>query len=176
VYVATLDEIAQWWLRRSEFSLRVVRTADERYRVHLDAAHDATLLVRATDGEGTTDAVTEAFDFEMCGPRAPVVGVSERTPGEVLRFIGEGGWPFEVSARRDAFGAYVDVTGEVWSEAEVLDALERGPGPLVRVGRWPKGARSALAITGDIDALTLFDFAVRSWETRRPELGGWNSR
>jgi len=48
----------------------------------------------------------------------------------------------------------------------VLDAIESGTGPLVRVWRWPDGARSALAVTGDIDALTLRDFVVRSWETR----------
>jgi len=44
--------------------------------------------------------------------------------------------------------------------------IEKAPGPLVRVWRWPDGARSALAATGDIDALTLRDFVVRSWETR----------
>jgi len=29
-------------------------------------------------------------------------------------------------------------------------------------------------VTGDIDALTLFDFLVRSWETRSPARGGWS--
>jgi hypothetical protein len=33
--------------------------------------------------------------------------------------------------------------------------------PLVRLGRWPNAARSALAITGDIDALTLRDYGFR---------------
>ena len=176
VYVATLDEIARWWVRRSRFSLRVVRLADERHRVHLDAADDATLLVRTTSDDGTRDAVAETFDFEMYDPRAPVVGVSERTPRSVLRFLGEEGWPFEVSSRSESFGAYIDVAGEIWAETEILRALDRAPGPLVHIGRWPNGSRSALAVTGDIDALTLFDFAVRSWETRRPELGGWSSK
>jgi hypothetical protein len=29
------------------------------------------------------------------------------------------------------------------------------------LGLWPAGARSALAVTGDIDALTLWDFGLR---------------
>jgi hypothetical protein len=74
--------------------------------------------------------------------------------------------PCEVSEDPALYGAYVDASSLEWSEADVLDAIDRAPGPLVRVWRWPHGARSALAVTGDIDALTLFDFAVRSWETR----------
>jgi len=35
------------------------------------------------------------------------------------------------------------------------------PGPLVRFGTWPHGHRSALAVTGDIDALTFWDFVHR---------------
>src|SRR5439155_1296640 len=54
-----------------------------------------------------------------------------------------------------------------WREAELLEAIDASGGPLVRLGRWPAGARSALAATGDIDAITLLDFALRSWETRR---------
>jgi hypothetical protein len=34
----------------------------------------------------------------------------------------------------------------------------------VWLGRWLNGARSALAITGDIDALTLWDCGLRFFE------------
>jgi len=66
----------------------------------------------------------------------------------------------------DKFGAYLDVADGEWTEIAVLARIDAGPGPLVRLGRWPNGARSALAVTGDVDALTLGDFAIRSWETR----------
>jgi hypothetical protein len=39
--------------------------------------------------------------------------------------------------------------------------IEESKRPLVRLGTWPDGARSALAVTGDIDALTIWDFAAR---------------
>jgi hypothetical protein len=34
-------------------------------------------------------------------------------------------------------------------------------GPLVRLAHWPEGYRSAVAITGDVCAITLYDFAAR---------------
>ncbi|MCK5620360.1 MAG: hypothetical protein KAJ17_13215, partial [Candidatus Krumholzibacteria bacterium] len=46
----------------------------------------------------------------------------------------------------------------------VLDCVARlraCPGPLLRFGAWPHGNRSALAVTGDIDALTIWDFVHR---------------
>ena len=81
-------------------------------------------------------------------------------------------FPYEISDDAAAYGAHVDVPAGIWSEREVLDAVERAPGPLVRISRWPNAARSALAVTGDIDALTLTDFVLRSWETREQRSNG----
>ena len=97
----------------------------------------------------------------------PVVGISRRSPPAVARFLAEEGLPFEISDDRRVYGAYVDVASTTWREAELLEAIDASGGPLVRLARWPAGARSALAATGDIDAITLLDFALRSWETRR---------
>jgi hypothetical protein len=46
-------------------------------------------------------------------------------------------------------------------ERPVLDEIEGGTFPLARPGRWPDGARSALSLTGNIDALTIWDYASR---------------
>ena len=40
----------------------------------------------------------------------------------------------------------------------VIDESRR---PLVRFGTWPRGAKSAFSVTGDIDALTIWDFVQR---------------
>jgi hypothetical protein len=47
-------------------------------------------------------------------------------------------------------------------ERPLLKELEGGDWPLVRLGRWPEGAQSALCVTGDIDAFTLMDYALRA--------------
>jgi peptidoglycan/xylan/chitin deacetylase (PgdA/CDA1 family) len=176
VFIARLDEIADWWRRRERFTLEVTRTCPASVRVHLDADCDARLLVRGLQIEGTTpwlgsEVVVERKSFEVSSAVMPIVGVSRRTPVEVHAFLAEEGLPFQISEERCAYGAYLDVADAEWTETALLDSIEKSPGPLVRIARWPNGARSALAVTGDIDALTLKDFFLRSWETRQNAFG-----
>jgi peptidoglycan/xylan/chitin deacetylase (PgdA/CDA1 family) len=170
VWSARLDEIAAWWLRRSRFSVNVRRLGECRFRVHIDADDDATILVRGiptTDAYWSgRDAVCPERDLEFDSLRIPAVSVSRRTPREVERFLAEEGFPIEVSDDADAYGAHVDVGAATWTESDVLATVDAGPGPLVRIWRWPNAAKSALSVSGDIDALTLQDFALRFWETR----------
>jgi len=63
-------------------------------------------------------------------------------------------------------GQFCEEIGEISSPKlkdhfEKLIRLDEFPGPLVRFGVWPHGNRSALSITGDIDALTIWDFLNR---------------
>lgn len=171
IWVVKLDEIASWWLRRGQLVPQVDQLAQDRYRVHLAADPDATFLVRGmpaviADPWYGDDFVARVRSFEVDSPVKPVVGVSSRSPRAVLDFLREEGLPAETSDERTRFGAYVDLQGDLFDEVGLLAELERAPGPLVRLGRWPAGARSALAVTGDIDAITLQDFALRLWETR----------
>jgi hypothetical protein len=171
VYIARLDDIATWWLRRSRFRLDVARGDTRRYRVRLEGDRDASLVVRGLDVPRTPwygqDAISQATEFEVEAARIPIVAISRRSPSEVRRFLTEEGFPVEVSDDGAAYGAFVDASSPEWTESDTLAAVEKAPGPVVRIARWPRGARSALAITGDIDALTLKDFMLRSWETRR---------
>ena len=50
---------------------------------------------------------------------------------------------------------------DFWSEVEIVKFIEKTNEPLLRINLWPKRARSALCITGDLDALTLWDFGLR---------------
>jgi hypothetical protein len=170
VYIARLDEIADWWLRRARFQLAVARTGDGRYRVRFEGDGDATLLVRGLDVARTAwyghEARTEVREFDVVGGRMPAVGITRRSPEAIRHFLTEEGIPHEISDDPRAYGAHLDIADADWTEIGVLAAIDAAPGPLVRLGRWPNGARSALAVTGDVDALTLGDFAIRSWETR----------
>jgi peptidoglycan/xylan/chitin deacetylase (PgdA/CDA1 family) len=170
VWIARLDDIAEWWLRRSRFVLRVSDVGEGRCRVALAAEPGATLLVRGLEVPAEPwcgrDRRSHAHAFEADTERLPIVGLSPRTPAAVARFLDEEGFATQTSDRRERYGAYVDIGDEPWREAELLEAIDAAPGPLVRVSRWPDGARSALSVTGDIDALTLRDFVTRSWETR----------
>ena len=45
-----------------------------------------------------------------------------------------------------------------------IEALEQ---PAIHFGIWPDGARASLAVTGDIDSITIQDFFLRIAEARR---------
>ncbi|MBW3572558.1 MAG: polysaccharide deacetylase family protein [Gemmatimonadetes bacterium] len=171
VWIATLERIAEWWRRRAQTRLEVMPLEDGRYRVRMEGDPAATLLVRGLPGVDAApwhgpDGIARAAEFQVMADRKPVVGVSARTPSSVLTFLAEEGFPAERGEEPARFGAWVDVAGQS-NEKQVLQGVESCTGPLVRLGRWPAGARSALSVTGDIDCMTLQDFALRLWETRR---------
>jgi peptidoglycan/xylan/chitin deacetylase (PgdA/CDA1 family) len=171
VWIATLEEIASWWLRRNRAVLEVQAVGDQRYRITLEADPQATLLVRGLPVAATpwygSDYVAQARSFEVEAAVKPVVGVSTRSPSAVLDFLREEGLPTEISEDRSQFGAYVDIADGKVNQVAVLNEIELSTGPLVRLGRWPAAARSALAVTGDLDSITLQDFFLRLWEARR---------
>jgi peptidoglycan/xylan/chitin deacetylase (PgdA/CDA1 family) len=162
VWVATLDEVASWWMRRSRFRLCVMALGGRRYRIRLEGDPDAVLVAR---GVPRADGAVAGQDLVVELDRAPMVGISPQTADDVRARLREDGIPSHVSSDAAAYGAWLD-RPDVWTETDVFDEIERSTGPLVRIARWPGGARSALAITGDIDALTIKDFVLRSWETR----------
>ena len=51
--------------------------------------------------------------------------------------------------------------GKSLNEVEIVKHIESTNQPLIRLNLWPQQARSALCITGDLDALTLWDFGQR---------------
>jgi hypothetical protein len=46
----------------------------------------------------------------------------------------------------------------------LIDFIEGSDAPLVRLWRWPNGARCAMSVTGDVDAMTMLDFLRRPLE------------
>jgi Polysaccharide deacetylase len=176
VWIATLDQIAAWWLRRERCVLVVEQVATRGYRCALDGDVDATLLVRGLPGVDARpwfalDRVALSRAFEFQADVKPVVGVSRRCPPAVLALLREEGLPVELGEDRGRYGTYVDADlGSGASPADqvrILAHLEHSTGPLLRLWRWPTGARSAVAVTGDVDAVTIQDFAFRQWETRK---------
>ncbi len=171
VWIARLDEIAEWWMRRTACALSVetMLSAGE-YRVRLEGDPRAVLLVRGARVPGSepwfqADRIVRVRDFVVHAWHRPVIGISPRTPYSAHVFLREEGFVVEASSRRADFGTYIDAAAP--TEAELLHAVDDSPGPLVRIWRWPDAARSALAITGDIDSITLHDFFWRVLETWR---------
>jgi hypothetical protein len=51
--------------------------------------------------------------------------------------------------------------GAVRSGVELLRHIEESVGPLLRFSSWPSETKSALCLAGDLDALSLRDYARR---------------
>jgi hypothetical protein len=60
-------------------------------------------------------------------------------------------------------GMYIDggTLGRLTNQVELLDYIEESGSPLVRYCQWPDSAKSALCVSGDLDALTILDYASR---------------
>lgn len=80
----------------------------------------------------------------------------------MISFLRQQGYLVQISDDEEPYPLYFDRTDFApTDERSLLAQVEKSAGPLVRLCRWPNGARSALCVTGDIDALVLWDYGLR---------------
>ncbi len=93
----------------------------------------------------------------------PVIGLAPDSSGELISFLKQNGYIIEVGNKKLGYGIYLEGMSEFSADQklEIINQIENSDSPLVRFWRWPNKARSALAITGDIDAITIWDFILR---------------
>jgi hypothetical protein len=103
----------------------------------------------------------EALDVPA-DPR-PFVGIAGNVPGSVATFLREQGYILDPGESAARCGTYLDaaVLSNLASEVDLVNYIEDSHWPLVRYWPWPDGAKSALCVTGDLDALSLLDYASR---------------
>ena len=168
VWIACLAEIAEWWQQRSAFCVEVMRKELGQYDVVIRGPAQALALVRSVQVIGKSETWADGYQLVRshrfsvrCGSR-PLVGVSERTHKSLVSFLEQQGYLFEISQRRDEYPVYFDRPNFARAEEKsLLQEIEVSRSPLIRMARWPGGAHSAMAVTGDIDALTLWDYGLR---------------
>jgi peptidoglycan/xylan/chitin deacetylase (PgdA/CDA1 family) len=168
VWIACLDEVADWWQQKQALRVDIADEGDHAYRVLVRGPGEAGVLVRSATVLGTSEGWLDGYQIVparhfvlRCGCR-PAVGVSERTDRTMVDFLERQGYAVETHANSREYAIYFDQpVFDSREEKSLVDEIETSRSPLVRINRWPGGARSALAITGDIDALTLWDYAMR---------------
>lgn len=184
VWITRLGEVASWWLERRAFRLNFTPLKAGSWQVSANCTSRATLLGRHLEVEGPTihawsgvEQRIEGDHFTVHAACQPCLALSPRTPGEVEEFFYEQGYPVasgvEESARTD-YACYLDLPeglGKSREEqrklrSELIQKIEYLETPLLRFGYWPSGQRAALAISGDIDSVTIQDFFLRILEVR----------
>ena len=168
VWIARLDEIADWWKQRLETKIRVSLVSEQEFRVTVDGPQGVCLIVQG--GEILTasarwheqERIIEGNEVHLRAPLRPFIAVSPDSSPAVSHFLGQQGYIVETADGPGNHSLFIRKPGfERAEESELLRQIQAAGGPLVRLGRWPDGAGSALCITGDIDAITVWDYALR---------------
>ncbi len=184
VWVARLGDIAKWWKERSEFRLSITSQGSNRWLVETTCDSRATLLARhLTVEDGSVipwyeqDVQVQSQRFTVNATCCPCIGVSQQTSQEVLNFLNEQGYPFAQSSQEKAhnYSMYIDIPeslgrnryDQAIQKKALVEQVEALESPFLRFGCWPSGVRAALAISGDIDSITVQDFFLRILEVFR---------
>lgn len=171
VWIANLRDISSWWREKSSFAVAVSR-APTGLHISFTCSERSTILVRGLNtcgSHGSEDRWDHAYyqlrtrDLYVPADSRPFVGLVAHTPRHIVDFLQEQGYILDTGETATRCATYIDAATLVGlaNEAELIDYIETSAGPLVRYWRWPGGAKSAICITGDLDALTLFDYASR---------------
>ncbi len=178
VWIARLGDVAQWWKERSEFRLGITAQNTGTWHIEALCTSQATLLGRhlVVENQRTRpwfckDALIESRCFTVRSSLCPCIGVSTRTPEEVVNFLNEQGYPSMrcPAEQAQAFAYYLDMPQGLQTSRKdyalrmsaLVARIEALEAPFLHFGCWPAGHRAALAISGDIDSVTVQDFFMR---------------
>ena len=146
VWVTRLVDVAAWWRERAECTVDRTVTP-EGHRVLTLRGSTRTCLERGA---------VSGRRIVVADGSAPFLGVSADVTPSTRESLASLGYLLEEQApERCVFHLRRDQP----VDRALVDQLEAQP--LVRVARWPDGARAALCISGDLDALSLVDYARR---------------
>jgi peptidoglycan/xylan/chitin deacetylase (PgdA/CDA1 family) len=170
VWIARHDEIARWWRGRMDASILVSDARGRGWlRITIDGPTGLTVLARKVAVAGRAEPWTRdtvrirGAELEVpAQPCRPFIGVHPDCPEGVSRFLREHGYIVEVTRSDDEHACVVRRDRfEPADQRALLAEIETGSFPLVWLARWPSGAAAALSVTGDVDALTIGDYASR---------------
>lgn len=109
-------------------------------------------------------------------PVCPCIGLSPQTSQDVADFLQEEGYPIVRDVQQPAhlYACYLDLPEGLGATPEerrkrctsLVQQIEEMDAPFLRFACWPDGCQAALAITGDIDSITVQDFFARIMEVR----------
>lgn len=168
VWIASQAEIARWWKARLGASVSIAKDARGMYEVEAGGSPGLALLVRNVDVATPVESWDGAYRKSLTtpvrffSPKRPFIGISPSSSGALESFLRQQGYIVEHTPQKEDYSFFLDYPGfQAQEERDILDTIENSSLPLVRFGRWPDGARSALSISGDIEGLTLWDYSLR---------------
>jgi peptidoglycan/xylan/chitin deacetylase (PgdA/CDA1 family) len=156
VWIPTLGEIATWWRERDGAHVTVQGAGNSCWQMVVGgpARLAVTCGARACVGPGS---------LLVTSSRKPVIHCGPAWPESTRQRLRDAGYVTEYG-EADGRGYALDLDGMLPPDSpadSVVRYVQVHSGNLLRLEPWPAAYRSCLSITGDIDALTLIDFALR---------------
>jgi peptidoglycan/xylan/chitin deacetylase (PgdA/CDA1 family) len=167
IWATSLSGIAEWWNEKQGFWLDINKQRNDEFEIQARCSKRATILLKTEDfkngGFFNEYIVTNKNKFKIRSPKWPVIGISNNCSPKLIKFLKNEGFIFEKVSDGNNYSVFLNnfETFNEEDEIKVLAKIEMTHLPLIRFWRWPNGCRSALSITGDIDALTCVDFFSR---------------
>jgi hypothetical protein len=176
VWLTRLSDVSAWWRSRSTVQVECTKMESNRWRVQIEGAPEAALMVRGAQVAERSTACSDGYHLDnaavtvgekgvectVISPHRPIVGVSPACPPGLISLLRQEGYVWQSVTEEGDYSVYLDPSRvEIENERAVLAYLEQSKRPLVCIGHWPRGFRSAMCVTGDIDALTIWDFGSR---------------
>jgi peptidoglycan/xylan/chitin deacetylase (PgdA/CDA1 family) len=168
VWLARLQDVKDWWREKSGFTV-ACSEGEEGLHIAFICSERATVLYR---GLGELDSAPPwAGKYHLwhggtlhvrAGCR-PFIGLPPDVSVQTESFLLEQGYLLDKGASATQCTLYLDeaILCELTDRRALVDHIETSDSPLVRYWPWPNGSRSALSVSGDLDALTLLDYAAR---------------
>jgi hypothetical protein len=155
VWIATLGEIAGWWRERGSASVTVEEAGSGTYSVRASGAVRSVISL-AGPAHGPGRSLDLPANVTLT--HRPLIGVDPRVDEALRLKLKEAGYFMEETTDSRLCAVYV---GPDMRLREVEGAVAAAAEPLLMQSTWPSPFQAALAATGDIDCLTLGDFARR---------------
>ena len=154
-WMTTMAEIAAWWKERTPLAVDISPAGKRKFEVRQPSGTRSRLEI-VVPAAGTRHEIEAGA--VVPSKRRPVIGVHPECSLHLRHKIRDMGYVIEQSQDRTTYPYYVDGDEPAGEMAERLCDVDH---PLVKDTFWPAPFRAALAVTGDIDCLTLGDFIRR---------------
>jgi hypothetical protein len=170
VWIATLDEVAAWYRAMEGVNFTQTPLGTDCLHVEIFAPEPAVVLIRSIEVDiptqcwGQNYRVVPAKEFNLRSPKRPFIGLAPECDPSLAEFLRHQGYLIEINADPQPYTIYLRHPHlGLEDEGPLLREIEGCDGPILRIARWPDAAQCALAITGDVDAFTLWDYGRRFW-------------
>jgi peptidoglycan/xylan/chitin deacetylase (PgdA/CDA1 family) len=168
-WIATLQEIYQWWKERNTFSFRIEKSGENEYCVQCNCSPRATVLLKRQFNSAGCSwdnyHVIQDRPFIYRGTRKPAIGIPHCASDELQSNLRSFGFAYEISSRQEDYEMFLDEKQYAGKSArDLMEFIENSSGKVLRFWNWPDGHKCAFSASSDVDSITLFDFYYRAKE------------